>query len=155
MLDIQKLSGRYSVRLMEDADADQILELCLGNAQYYEYCEKRPSRRLILQDLHATPPHTDKSSKYYVGFYDQGELAAVMDLIDGYPDSGSAFIGFFMMNQRLQGNGIGSEIVRAVRLGIDRDNPQSTHFWKKNGFLVVDEVAQNGGTILVAEKTLV
>ena len=41
-----------------------------------------------------------------------------------------------------------------VRLGIDKGNPQSNHFWNKNGFLVIKEVDQDGGTILVAEKTL-
>ena len=31
-------------------------------------------------------------------------------------------------------------------------NPQSNHFWKKNGFEVVKEVAREDGVILVAEK---
>ena len=71
-----------------------------------------------------------------------------------------------MMKKALQGRNIGSEIIRettaylktagktAIRLGIDRDNPQSTHFWKKNGFLVIEEAERDGWTILVAEKIL-
>ena len=27
----------------------------------------------------------------------------------------------------------------AVRLEIDQGNPQSTHFWKKNGFMIITE----------------
>ena len=39
-------------------------------------------------------------------------------------------------------------------LGIDKENPQSNHFWAKNGFSVIREVEQDEGTILVAEKCL-
>ncbi|MBQ9196249.1 MAG: GNAT family N-acetyltransferase [Clostridia bacterium] len=166
MFDISKLSARYRVRRMKDSDADSILALCLENTQYYQYCGKQPSKALILNDLHITPPNTSSEAKFYVGFYDGETLVAVMDLIAGYPDAQSAFIGFFMMNKQLQGKQIGSGIIReachyikasgmkSVLLGIDQGNPQSTHFWKKNGFHVIREVQQDDGTILVAEKSL-
>ena len=166
MFDISKLSARYRVRRMNDADADAILALCQKNTQYYRHCGKRPSLEQVCSDLHLTPPGTPPSDKYYVGFYDGAVLTAVMDLIDGYPDKDTAFIGFFMVDRRLQGRQIGSAIVRevcrylkeagmkTVRLGIDKGNPQSTHFWEKNGFRVIKEAAQDGWTVLVAEKTL-
>ena len=166
MLDISKLSDRYSVRLMSDSDADDILNFCLQNTLFYQYCGKQPSKALILNDLHITPPGIEISSKYYVGFFDHSFLVAIMDLIDGYPGSDNCYIGFFMMNRQLQGKQIGYTIIQEVcrylketgfttiLLGIDKDNPQSTHFWKKNGFVVIKEVKQNEGVILVAEKTL-
>ena len=84
--------------------------------------------------------------KYYLGFWRDGALAAVLDLILRYPNEHTAFIGFFMLDAALQGRGEGSriagEILRAlgrefgaVRLAYVRTNPQSGHFWKKNGFL--------------------
>ena len=166
MFDVTKLSNRYAVRIMIDSDADSILDLCLQNTQYYQYCGKQPSKELVLNDLHITPPGIEQSSKYYVGFYDNTVLVAIMDLINGYPSGDSAFIGFFMMNKRLQGNQIGTEIIQeicqylksigisSVLLGIDKDNPQSNHFWQKNGFFVIKEVEQNGGIVSVAKKTL-
>lgn len=166
MLELQKFSERYQVRRMQDADAEEILALCMQNTQYYQYCGKQPSRELILNDLHITPPGIGPSDKYYTGFYSETGLAAVLDLIDGYPDQNACWIGFFMMNKRLQGRQLGTEIIQhlcgylreagytMLRLGIDKDNPQSTHFWKKNGFRVVREVKQDEGTILVAEKAL-
>ena len=166
MFDITKFSSRYAVRLMRDSNADAILDFCLQNTQYYQYCGKLPSKELVLNDLHITPPGIEMSSKYYVGFYDNTVLVAIMDLIDGYPSSNSGYIGFFMVNKQLQANQIGTEIIqevcrylkkngiKTVRLGIDKGNPQSNHFWKKNGFLVIKEVEQDGGIVLVAEKTL-
>lgn len=166
MFDITRLSSRYAVRFMRDSDADRILDLCLQNTQYYQFCGKQPSRELVLNDLHITPPGIGMSSKYYVGFYNNTVLVAIMDLINGYPSNDYVFIGFFMMNKQFQGHQIGSGIIqevcqylkelgiKTVRLGIDKGNPQSTHFWKKNGFLVIKEVEQDEGTVLVAEKTL-
>lgn len=166
MIDIAGLSRRYAVRRLGDSDADAMLAFCRQNAQYYRYCGSQPSRALMLNDLHMTPPGKDESSKFYVGFYDGGTLVAIMDLIEGYPDDEGCYIGFFMMNIDRQGRGTGSAIVGevceylrgagfgTVRLAIDRDNPQSNHFWKKNGFRVVREVERDGATVLVAEKRL-
>ena len=166
MIDITKLSSCYDVRRMEDSDAEAILRLCQGNTQFYKYCEAEPTLEQVLNDLHITPPGTDAACKYYVGFYQDRELAAVMDLIDGYPEEDIGYIGFFMMNMKYQGKQIGTSIISetaaylkaagktAIRLGIDKENPQSTHFWKKNGFHIIREVDRNGWTILVAERTL-
>ena len=166
MINITGLSNIYTVRRLNDADADTILELCKGNTLYYRYCKAEPTKEQVYNDLHITPPGIGPEDKYYIGFYQEDILVAVMDLIDGYPEKEIAFIGFFMMNKDFQGKDIGSTIIRevsgymktagktAIRLGIDKDNPQSTHFWKKNGFLVISEIPQDGWTVLVAEKPL-
>ena len=39
-------------------------------------------------------------------------------------------------------------------VAIDKGNPQSSHFWKKNGFEVISEADVNGWTKLVAERQL-
>ena len=165
-MDIFELSKCYRLRRMDDSDADSILELCRGNTQYYLYCQAEPSREQILNDLHITPPGIDPSAKYYIGFYQGNTLVAVMDLIDGYPGPDTAFIGFFMMRKEFQGNQVGSAIIQetaaylktlgmtAIQLGIDKGNPQSTHFWKKNGFVVKEEIDRGGWTVLLAEKAL-
>ena len=166
MLDISRLSVHYDVRRLSDADADSILELCRENTQFYQYCEAEPTMEQVLRDLHITPPGVELSDKYYIGFYQEGILTAVMDLIDGYPEPDAAYIDFFMMKKERQGRQIGSAIIRetaaylkaigktAIRLGIDKGNPQAAHFWKKNGFVVIKEVDRDGWTALVAEKTI-
>ena len=54
MIDISKLSSRYDVRKLTDADAGSILKLCEENTQYYLYCEAEPSMEQVLNDLHIT-----------------------------------------------------------------------------------------------------
>ena len=166
MLEISKISSVYGVRRLDNSDADSILDLCRKNTQFYEYCEAEPTMEQVLNDLHITPPGKGLSDKYYIGFYREETLTAVMDLIDGYPEPETAYIGFFMMNKDLQGQGTGTAIIRetsaylkaagktGIRLAIDKGNPQSTRFWKKNGFIVIREVDRNGWTALVAEKKL-
>ena len=166
MIDISKLSKSYSIRIMDESDVKMLVEICKQNPIFYEYTEARPTEENILDDMKATPPGIDMSDKYYFGFFEGRELVAIMDLIDGYPKPEIAYIGFFMMNPKYQGKQVGSAIVgetvcylqsigkTAVRLAIDKGNPQSTHFWKKNGFKVISEADVNGWTKLVAERKL-
>ena len=159
MIDIARLSSQYEVRALGEADAEEILRLCRANTLFYQYCEAQPTREQVLNDLRVTPPGKDRSDKYYLGL-------AVLDLIDGYPEPEIAFLGFFMMNAAFQGRGLGSKIITelaealkamgktALRLGIDKGNPQSTHFWKKNGFAILREAERPGWTVLLAEKGL-
>ena len=165
-IDIKKLSKRYTVRKLNLDDVQMIYAFCKRNTQYYEYCGKEPSIELIERDIEITPPGIPIEQKYYIGFFDNGKLVAVMDLVDGYPICDYVYIGFFMMDCELQGNGIGSKIVsesleylseqgfQKCQLGIDKDNPQSNHFWRKNGFEIIREVEIEEGIILAAEKQL-
>lgn len=166
MMDLSLLSKRYAVRKLNDSDVDAVFRLCMENTQFYEYSEAKPTRERVLNDMKITPPGTGASDKYYIGFFQDDDLIAVMDLIDGYPQPDIAFIGFFMMKKALQGRRIGSSVIEetaaylktagisAIRLGIDKANPQSTHFWKKNGFSVIKEIERDGWTVLLAEKML-
>ena len=166
MIDISRLSSHYDIRVLESSDIDEVLKLCQQNTLFYEYTDARPTREHILADMKAAPPGIDMSAKCYFGFFTNQEFIAVMDLIDGYPDRDIAYIGFFMMNINYQGKHIGTAIIdeatdylrsigkKSVRLAIDKGNPQSTHFWKKNGFDMIKEVDVNGWTKLVAEKSL-
>lgn len=165
-LNEEKFSSKYSVRLLDAADSPAIYALCSENDQFYAWCAQPLSMESIQSDLTITPPGKSREDKYYAGFFDGDRLCAVLDLIDGYPDEQTAFIGFFMMAKELQGAGRGSAIIAelcgylartgfsCVRLGINKGNPQSTHFWEKNGFVPIKEVVQEEGTIILAQKLL-
>ena len=165
-IQIEKLSNLYTIRRLTDADVPMLYAWMLRNDQYFRYCGGGTTPERVRQDLTLCPPGTAPAQKHYVGFFDADTLVAVMDLIDGYPDADTAFIGFFMVNKDLQGQGTGTAIVRdalatlralgytAVRLGIDKENPQSNHFWRKNGFAVLREAAQERGIVLLAERRL-
>ena len=150
-INIKLLSDTLTVRKLHVADADLIYNLCADNQLFYQYHPPFVTRESILQDMEALPPGKNASDKFYVGFFDGEVLVAVLDLILDYPAKGTDFIGFFMMNAGWQGRGAGSKIIqeciaylktpgcRKIRLGVDKGNPQSSAFWQKNGFRVVEE----------------
>ncbi|MDD3243709.1 MAG: GNAT family N-acetyltransferase [Eubacteriales bacterium] len=164
---IASLSAQYEVRALTSDDLEAILDLCAGNPLYYEHCPPPVSARGILHDMTALPPHTDPADKYYVGFYQAGSLIAVLDLIDGYPEKGVAFIGFFMTHPSVQKKGVGSRIVQgicaylkaagfsAVRLAWVTGNPQAEHFWLINGFVPIKETSSTAApSVMLAQRTL-
>lgn len=146
-----RLSRAFEVRHLTPCDTDAILTLMQGNEIFFRHHPPAPTRESIAEDMAALPPGKTYEDKLYVGFFQEGFLVAVMDLILRHPDRETAFIGFFMMHSACQGKGTGSVIItecaaalRAqgfarIRLGVDKGNPQSNAFWRKNGFAVVDE----------------
>lgn len=169
MLRIHEIFSQYSVRRLSESDIPLILNLMEGNPQFYAYCDAQSTPEDIVRDMTLLPPGKSPCDKYYVGLFSDTRLVAVLDLIDGYPDDRTAFIGFFMMNREVQGKGTGSAIItelclylqRAgfarVHLAIDPDNPQSNHFWKKNRFEIVREAMTESPqqqTVLLAERIL-
>ena len=164
---IEQLSKQYNVRRVTDADVAAVYALCKENPLYYQYCPPFVTEDSVRADMAALPPHKTVEDKYYLGFFKNETLVAVMDLILGFPNEKTVFIGFFMMNRQFQGRGTGTELIEGVyeylkeygfsfvRLCFAKGNPQSEHFWIKNGFERTGVEAQNEGYVaVVLEKEL-
>ena len=114
MIDIQSFSATYRVRRLNEEDIPAVVSVCLENPQFYAYTSARPEEKQVLSDLYACPPGKELKDKYYCGFFLDEALCAVIDVIDGYPDEHTAFIGFFMLRKDLQGRGEGTRIIKGV-----------------------------------------
>ena len=148
---IKDLSKTFYVRKLDKDDIEMIYDLSYKNHIYYQYHPPFVTRESILDDMKELPPGKSYDDKYYIGFFENDSLVAIMDLILDYPTKGIAFIGLFMTNIQYQHKGIGSNIIseitmslkslgyRKIRLGVDKGNPQSYSFWSKNNFNVVSE----------------
>lgn len=145
-IQIDQLSRAYRAVRLTESQLEDIYALCQGNPSYYAHMKSPVTYDSIRNDMTALPPGKDASDKYFVGFYDGDRLIAIMDLIDGYPDAETAYIGLFMTAADVQGRGVGTQIVSGVlqymkylgftsaKLGYVKDNRQSEHFWYKNNF---------------------
>lgn len=166
-MNIQFLSNRYTIRDLLPQDAEMVCEVLKKNTTFYKYHPPMVTIESILEDMEALPPNKEYEDKHYIGFFGEGALVAVMDLIERYPIQETALLGFFAMNANLQGQGIGTQIIsdsiaylsqegfKKVRLGIDKGNPQSKAFWLKNGFgFTGEEYESDGSAISVMERTL-
>ena len=166
-MEILHLSKQYSIRDLLPQDAEMVCEVLKKNTTFYKYHPPMVTIESILEDMEALPPNKEYEDKHYIGFFGEGALVAVMDLIEHYPNQETALLGFFAMNSDLQGQGIGTQIIsdsvaylaqvgfKKVRLGIDKGNPKSKAFWLKNGFgFTGEEYESDGSTILVMERKL-
>lgn len=167
MLSVKELSSIYDVRPLESSDTQAYDHLCQGNPDYYQHLHKNFSSKSLEKEMLRLPVGKQIEDKYYLGFFDKDQLVAVLDLIDGYPDNGTAFIGFFMLSAEFQGQGVGSQLIdevlkalkvmgfKKVRLGFAATNQKAKDFWIQKGFKAVSHaIVQNGVAIVPAEKVL-
>jgi len=147
---LEKLAGIYQVRELTGDDVPEMLRLAQGNPLYYEHMKLRPTMENIAETLQALPPRRTLADKQFFGWFREGRLIAMMDLILRHPKEDMAFIGWFMVDAAEQHRGLGRRLVeetlvllasqgyREVRLGRVEGNPQSERFWHACGF------AENG-----------
>lgn len=160
--DIQALGTAYDVRRIAEADISDVYGLCKTNMKYYEYMGTVPTRESLTEIISRLPDGADENGKYFIGFYEGDKLIAVMDLITGYPESDDAFIGWFMVDGEMQGQGIGSQIFADVRaalkgqgydymsLGCAKENTEAIAFWQAQGFAATGDVSEEDGYEVVS-----
>ena len=148
-MNVKLLSKKYEVHILDKNDVDLIYAMSCENKIYYQYHPPFVTKESIVEDMKALPPNKGYDDKYYIVFFEEDSLIANMDLILGYPTDQIAFIGLFMTNVHHQNKGVGSNIIndvcnylkqlgyKKVRIGVDKENPQSNSFWKKNGFYII------------------
>ncbi|MBQ5953901.1 MAG: GNAT family N-acetyltransferase [Lachnospiraceae bacterium] len=167
-LDLAPLSTDYDVRKITEGDITAVYNLCRANRRYYRYIHTEPTKRNLTEVISEMPEGTDPAQKHFVGFWDaDGRLTAILDLITDYPESGKAFIGWFMVDASLQGRGIGSQIFADIRasleaqgftglaLSVIRENEPAIEFWEKQGFsLSGEEVRKERFTAVRMTRTL-
>lgn len=163
-MDLERFSSKYSVRRITDKEVKTVFELCRKNTLYYEFCPPMVTEDSIRDDMAALPPRKGMGDKYYVGYFDNDKLIAVLDLILAYPDGKTAYIGFFMTDTSVQRKGVGSFMIselcgclreqgyEAAELGWVKGNYQSEGFWHKNDFHETSIVKDMGGYTAVAAR---
>lgn len=165
-LDPSAFSRDFSSRILTESDIPAILSLIKTNPQYEKACGVSAGEVSIREDLTLLPPGKTAADKFFLGFFQEEELIALTDLILAYPDPGTAYLGLFMVKGNRSKKGIGTSLFgelcaslkragfQTICLAFQRDNPQSSHFWKKQGFIPIKEVSHPYGAMILAEKAL-
>ncbi len=166
--DIAALSSEYEVRDITESDITAVYRLFRENRKYYRYIHRAPSLRDLTDVISNVPQDTPPEKKRFVGFYDKsGKLIAILDIIMGYPDGESAFIGWFMVDAQMQGRGIGSQIFADIRaamhaegygsisVGCVKNNTDALGFWQSQGFRPTgSEIEQPDYTTVILERSI-
>ena len=145
-LEMKLLSGT-------DEERDRLQSVLNGAPAYFS--------RLIGQAARATeallcfseiPPGKTREDKFVVGFFCEGEMVGCADLIRGYPDGRTAFLGLLLFSEKHQRTGRGEaayewveNLVREwksidkIRLAVVLTNDSVMPFWKRMGFVDTGE----------------
>lgn len=165
-MDFTEWSRKYRVRPIKEDDVEKVYRLCKGNPIYYKYMKEDITKDRIRKDMISLPPNKSIEDKYYLGYYNNEELIAVLELVFAYPDNDTVLIGFFMVDENEQGQGVGSNIINDVSIIVKRNgyrniilsyvegNIQSRDFWKKNKFIETDEIDDYGDIRMITMERL-
>lgn len=164
---IEDLSSNYLVKQFTEKDIPEIYTLAKMNTTYYKYMNMKPTHENLKEVITALPPNKSLEDKFFLGFYHDNNLVAILDLILKYPNDNTAFIGWFMLNKEMQHKGIGTKIITDillclkennfsfVRLGYIKGNSESKKFWIKNDFKPTGiETKDENYTIVVMQRNL-
>lgn len=99
----------------------------------------------------AHPPSVSVEDKHSFVAHKDGYPVGLLDVIDGYPLLGTAFIGLLAVRESLHGAGLGRDLymqaetfirgdleARVIRLAVVEANPV-IGFWKRMGFVPTGE----------------
>jgi len=133
-----------------------VWEMMKGNEYFYSRTQDHEvTRKECVDDITALPPGKGLEDKTYVGIYEGSELIAAVDLIAGYPDEKTEYLGLLILAVPKHGLGIGKKILDVIttsakekgfeyiELACHKTNEIGFAFWSKNGFEVIRTSERN------------
>lgn len=162
------LLPEWEIRPVEEQDVTPVLTLMQTDPAFFALGGKQPTAGSIRDDLVCLPPRCTQAQKHYLGLWKNEQLAAVLDMVEGYPRAHTLFIGLFFLDpaQRRQGTGhmvIDAVIQAAHRAGFSRirlacllNNPNGHAFWEAMGFrdLREGQLLDGSASVWIMERLL-
>ncbi|GAA3575288.1 GNAT family N-acetyltransferase [Kribbella ginsengisoli] len=138
------------LRELAPGDVDALQELIESDPGYTERVTGYPPGAADAQSLlMMRPDGVAEEAKKVLGLWEGEQLAAVVDLLRGYPNEHTAFIGLLEVHGRHRGRGLGAAAyrgieeyvgrewaeVRTLRLAVvDTNAGEAQGFWECLGF---------------------
>jgi ribosomal protein S18 acetylase RimI-like enzyme len=144
-----------TVAALSRADLAALANLCLRCSDFFSLVEGKPGGCEVAEEvLSDLAPGMGPESKRVFGVWRGGALVGALDLVDGYPEPGTWYVGLFILDPAERGGGLGRTIwaategwIRArgathARLIVQTQNPRARAFWERQGFEVIGETTQ-------------
>ncbi|HHQ4721429.1 TPA: GNAT family N-acetyltransferase [Aeromonas veronii] len=99
------------LRRLQTSDASALQRLFEQAPSYQAAVSNDPlSAQAGEEELVASPSGLPLSDKHLIGRWEQGELTAVIDLLRGYPNPDTAYLGLLLVGEPWQGSGRGQSL---------------------------------------------
>jgi GNAT superfamily N-acetyltransferase len=114
------------------------------------------------------PPGRSPHDKQVLAFFADSAPAGCADLVRGYPEPQTAYLGLFLFREGFQGRGLGPRALthvaglarewncKTLRLAVIATNVRGQRFWLREGFVEVQRRALPGytGDAIIMQRPL-
>jgi GNAT superfamily N-acetyltransferase len=147
--EIQAHLPGYNINRITAEALTQVKEVYTTNGSFFMLTAGRPATiKDCADDMNALPPGFAPSQKCYAGVFNKadGKAVAVFDLLYGYPDEKTVWLGLLLVHGAYKRRRIGSAVTEAVcnaaaingftslQLGVIAGNDTALSFWRSSGF---------------------
>lgn len=156
------------ISVNNDKLKNEALNIYLENNYYFSKISDNPlSISNVEEDIEVIPNGVQKNQKNYrlISFND--EILGVVDFLSDYPEKDTILIGFFIIKNDKQKQGLGTKIFRyleksfknkkflKIRIGVLVDNEIGLSFWKKQNFKEIErKFEKSEKEVIVMEKEI-
>ncbi|BEO99511.1 GNAT family N-acetyltransferase [Fusobacterium polymorphum] len=159
------------ISVNNDELKNEALNVYLENNYYFsKISDDPPSISNVEEDIEVIPNGVQKNQKNYrlISFND--EILGVVDFLTDYPEKDIILIGFFIIKNDKQKQGLGTRIFRylenlfkdkkflKIRIGVLVDNEIGLSFWKKQNFKEIErkflKFEKSKKEVIVMEKEI-
>jgi GNAT superfamily N-acetyltransferase len=141
----------YSVHQLSLADAallQRLFEQCLDFNLLVE--GRAPASNAAEEEFSEVPPGKSLADKFLFGLVNrQNDLVGCLDVLRGYPDAPTWWIGLLLLAPEVRAHGLGPQVLQglaqmarasgaqAFMLGVVEENQRAYQFWARMGFELV------------------
>ena len=156
------------ISVNNDELKNEALNVYLENNYYFsKISDNPPSISNVEEDIEAIPNGVQKNQKNYSLISFNDEILGVVDYLTDYPEKDTILIGFFIIKNDKQKQGLGTRIFRylenlfkdkkflKIRIGVLVDNEIGLSFWKKQNFKEIErKFEKSEKEVIVMEKEI-
>jgi len=163
----------FTVRALSEGDVRELQALFDADPDYFEMAHARPAAMDEVDQIRkALPPEKTQADKFLHLVIDQrNRIAALTDVIRGFPESHIWYLGFLYLAKSARGQGLGRRMLQALypwvranrgtalRLGVVEENAHARHLYATEGFALQvirepDPTVDRVRRILVLQRAL-
>ena len=164
----------YRIKLISVSNNElknKTLNIYLKNDYYFsKISDNLPSISAVEEDMKTIPNRVQKNQKNYKLISFNDEILGVVDYLIDYPEKNTVLIGFFIIKNDKQKQGLGTKIFRyleksfknkkflKIRIGVLVDNEIGLSFWKKQNFKEIErkflKFEKSEKEVIVMEKEI-
>ena len=159
------------ISVNNDELKNEALNVYLENNYYFsKISDNPPSISNVEEDIEVIPNGVQKNQKNYRLISFNNEILGVIDYLTDYPEKDTILIGFFIIKNDKQKQGLGTRIFRylenlfkdkkflKIRIGVLVDNEIGLSFWKKQNFKEIErkflKFEKSKKEVIVMEKEI-